>query len=48
MKTREELKAFVDSLNCSEEEKARIIRTVEYHTPKIEKYLKDNLRNNKA
>ena len=42
MKTREELKAYIDSLKVSEEEKERIMETVLYHAPKIEKYLKEN------
>ena len=42
MKTREELKAYIDSLKVSEEEKERIMETVLYHRSKIEKYLKEN------
>ena len=42
MKTREELKAYIDSLKVSKEEKERIMETVLYHVPKIEKYLKEN------
>lgn len=42
MKTREEMQACIDSLKVSKEEKERIMKTVLYHAPKIEKYLKEN------
>lgn len=45
MRTNEEVKAYIDSLKVSKEEKERIMRTVLYHAPKIEKYLKENLEN---
>lgn len=42
MKSNEELKAYIDSLKVSKEEKDRIMKTVLYHAPKIEQYLKEN------
>ena len=42
MRTNEEVKAYIDSLKVSKEEKERIMETVLYHAPKIEKYLKEN------
>ncbi len=42
MKSNEEVKAYIDSLKVSEEEKERIMKTVLYHAPKIEQYLKEN------
>jgi len=42
MKSNEEVKAYIDSLKVSEEEKERIMKTVLYHAPKIKQYLKEN------
>ena len=45
MKTNEEVMKYINTLDCSDEEKERIMRTVLKHTPKIEVYLKNHLQN---
>ena len=45
MKTDREVMEYINTLNCSKEEKERIMRTVLKHTPKIEVYLNNHLRN---
>lgn len=42
MKTNEEVMEYINSLKVSKKEKERIMETVLYHAPKIEKYLKEN------
>lgn len=43
MKSNKEVMEYINKLNCSKEEKERIMNTVLFHTPKIESYLKNNL-----